>query len=210
MRSTRGFHKMTPRATARNAASAGLRARGIHLRRSTIVFRIEPIAAPFVDVVANMEQAVRVRCPVADRARTGPRTLKVRQRRRRLISPGILRVVSSTPTRLLPLRFGGQPEGLSKFFGSPFAVGDGVEPAHAHRRLIRLRKFRAGPSFRLRMAASFEKCLVIAASDGRRPDAKRADEDAVTRTLPGIAPFGPHPEPARGYEDHNESWTSPN
>src|SRR5580693_3884804 len=55
------FDVMTPRASARGAATAGKRPLRIPLRGNDVIARVVPIGAPFVHIVANIEESIRIR-----------------------------------------------------------------------------------------------------------------------------------------------------
>src|SRR5438067_7240310 len=66
------LHLMTPRAAAGYAAQAGVGTAGISLRRCVVVLRRVPVAAPLVNVLADVVKTIRVRSAAADRSRTDP------------------------------------------------------------------------------------------------------------------------------------------
>src|SRR5271155_1869243 len=60
-RAARNFHMMPPRSSARCLALAVHGTARIALRRTRIIIRIVPVAAPLVDVVTNVVKAKRIR-----------------------------------------------------------------------------------------------------------------------------------------------------
>src|SRR3954451_11074827 len=95
---------MTPRASARYAAHAGVGTAGISLRRNGVVIGRVPVAAPLVNVRADVVEAIRVLCSSADRMWTGRIVLQ-----RQLVAPRIVQPFRAAARGTLPLRFRREP-----------------------------------------------------------------------------------------------------
>src|SRR5579862_3469223 len=110
------FNVVSPGASARGFAGWLHRALLGTLRvafwRDRIVIRVVPIAAPFVQVVADVIQAERVRSVLRDSFWSGlPAGRVVWEGLRRIVSPGKLFLLEASAGGAFPFRFGGQTEG---------------------------------------------------------------------------------------------------
>src|SRR5262249_42452254 len=98
-RATGGLDVMAPRAAAGCSPVAGDRSCRVALRRIGVVVFAKPIRAPFVDVLAQIENAERVRQLLSDWPRTfdfaAPSAKVVRPRQWWLVAPRIQRVVAA-------------------------------------------------------------------------------------------------------------------
>src|SRR5262245_34004954 len=119
MRAARAFYAMPPRAASRDASDSRLWSLWIHRRRRGVIGRIEPVAAPFVDVFAEIVNAVSVRLPLSNASRSCPLTLKTLDQLGRLVAPRIFPSVLSATTGLLPFCLGRQPVKLVALFRVP-------------------------------------------------------------------------------------------
>src|ERR1700756_5901977 len=137
---------MTPR------TSAGGLARGfqrtlfwtvrIALGRGCVVIGIVPVAAPFVDVIANVVEPECVWGILRDQLGPGlPTHGIVGQRLGRIVAPRKLLLLQPSAGGKLPLCFGGKPEGASGLRAQPLAIADGIVPRGTGDRLLRMIEF---------------------------------------------------------------------
>jgi len=120
---------MPPRTAARSAPRASLRTDWVSLRRGRIVVRRIPIAAPLVNIFADIVQAEPVWSRFAYRFRScSPALHVIRTRLWRFISPGKQLTFDSSACRSLPLRLRGQSKTPTRSARQPFAIPHGVEP----------------------------------------------------------------------------------
>src|ERR1700686_1936042 len=101
----------------------------IALGRAGVVVGIVPIAAPLVDVVANVIETVGAGSVAGDGFGTGlPAGGVVRERLRRVVAPGKILLLEIAASGALPLGFGGKTVGTAGLRCEPLAVGISVEP----------------------------------------------------------------------------------
>src|SRR5258708_17249122 len=104
---------MPPGAAARCTPVPCGRSRRIALRRIGVVVFAEPIRAPLVDVLAQIENAERVGGLLADRPRSvdlaAPSAEVLRPREWRLLPPPGLPAFAPPPSGAPPLHFRGEP-----------------------------------------------------------------------------------------------------
>src|ERR1700690_2976594 len=95
---------MPPRSSARGLALATLGPSGIAFRRYRVIAGIVPIAAPLVDVVANIVQSEGVGCVAGDALRASlPASRIIRQRLRFFVAPGKIVLFEVATRRALQL-----------------------------------------------------------------------------------------------------------
>ena len=112
-----------------------LRALRIAVGRDGVVVRVVPVAAPFVDVVADVVKAERVGCVACDGLGTGlPARRVVGKRLRRVVSPGELLLFEASAGGAFPFGFGGQAEGRAGLRAQPFAVARRLRARKLRRR----------------------------------------------------------------------------
>src|SRR5205814_7622010 len=130
-------------------------------RRRVVVAGRVPIAAPLVDVLAEVVKAERVRRAEADRLGSGEPSRGIAGTRlRRIVAPRVPRSLHAAARGALPLRLGRQAEIAPRRAGEPFAVAHGVEPGDGDDRLPRIGERGTVPRGRRRMAAVAQKLAV--------------------------------------------------
>src|SRR5579884_2678113 len=176
MSRARGFHQMAPGTAPGDPSGSGFRPLGILGGRLLVVICGKPVAAPLVNVVAEIVHAVAIRMPLP--YRTGPRPLstKIVERFRRLAAPRIVtRHVRIAATRFLPFRFRRQSIRDAGRLGVPLAISHRVEPVHSDNRLIRITERWIVPLTRRFMMGLVEKSFVLAPCNAGRGDPEVAD-----------------------------------
>src|ERR1019366_4933150 len=88
-----------------------------------------PIAAPFVNVLAHVEEPVSVGLALADGF--GAITPTTGLQRRQLVAPGIETLRKTAAGGIFPLGFGGQADRHIPLGGEPVAVRHGIIPSGA-------------------------------------------------------------------------------
>ena len=193
-RAARHLDVMTP------GTSAGSLARGLHraLFRSAgiafgsdcVVIRIVPVAAPFVDVVADVAQAETAGWVLRDRLRTVlPTTGVIGKRLWWFVSPGKLLLFETSPGGTLPLCLGGKAEPAPGLRAQPVAVTYGLVPADSRHRLLRVVEVRMLPERRRLRRTGREKSPIFRVRDLGRCEQKGIDPDAMDRAFAVLAGF---------------------
>src|SRR5450759_2382457 len=118
-----------PRAASGRAADAVRGASRVLGGRGGVVGRVVPIAAPLVNVLAHVKQAVTIRLALADGF--GTVTPTVGLHRRQLVAPGIEPLWKTSAGGEFPFGFGGQPDRQIPLASEPVAVRHGIEPTDA-------------------------------------------------------------------------------
>src|ERR1019366_4015215 len=98
-----------PGAASGRASDAARGALRVHGGRDCVVGRIVPIAAPFVNVLAHVEEPVSVGLALADGF--GAITPTTGLQRRQLVAPGIETLRKTAAGGIFLLGFGGQADG---------------------------------------------------------------------------------------------------
>src|SRR5579862_7038344 len=152
------------------AASSGFaRTARIAIGRCGVVIRVVPVAAPFVDVVANIVEAESVRSVMGHRLWTGlPARGVVRARVRRVVTPRKLFLLETAAGSAFPLGFGGQAVASGRLFTQPFAVAGGFVPGRSGDRLLGMIETWIIPERRRSCTRCAEKALVFRIRDLRR------------------------------------------
>src|ERR1700688_502793 len=120
---------MTPRPATRRLPLALVRAMRIALGRRCIVVRVIPIAAPLVNVVANVIEAEGVGCVMGYRLRAIlPSRRVIRERLWRLRGPGEIFLVEIAARTTLPFRFRRKTVAARGLRGQPLAVCTPPDP----------------------------------------------------------------------------------
>src|ERR1019366_4331463 len=112
------------------AAGSALGTWRVYPGRPAVIGRVVPIAAPFVNVLAHVEEAVAVRFALAHGFGTVPPTAGVHGGQG--VAPGVETLLEPAPRGKFPLGLGGQAHRPIPLAGEPLAVRHGIEPAHAH------------------------------------------------------------------------------
>jgi len=194
--------------------SAGRLACGLHraLFRSAriafgsdcVVIRIVPVAAPFVDVVADVVQAECAGCVLRDRLRAVlPPTAVIGERGWRFISPRELLLFEASPCGALPLGLGWKAERVPGLRAQPSAVTYGFVPGNSRHRLLRTVEVRMLPEWRHLRRSGAQKSPIFRIGDLRRCQKKRIDPYAMDRAFAILAGFGAHQKPARRNRDQD-------
>src|SRR5580704_3890331 len=144
---------MPPRTAARGSPRSFLRALRIALRRNAIVIGVEPVGAPFMDICADVEEAVGVFFCLADALRRGlPARRVIFEGFERGVAPGVEFLLGAATRCAFPFGFGWQTVALMRERAQPFAVRHRVEPGRGDDRLLWVREIRIVPVQRLAMA----------------------------------------------------------
>src|SRR5580692_12127694 len=136
-RAARHFHMMPPRSSARSLALAARRAAWIALGRTRVVIRIVPVAAPLVEIVANVVKAKSVGGVACNPLRTRlPARRVVGKRLRRFVTPGKVFLFKAAARRTLPFGLGRQTVVAARLRAKPLAVAGRLKPGDTSDRLL--------------------------------------------------------------------------
>ena len=140
---------VTPGASAGGFADADFRAARVVIGRDGIVAGIVPIAAPFVDVIAEVVEAEGIWRVEGDwlGAIEPPRRV-IGKRLRRVVAPGKIFLLEVAAGGALPLGFGGKAVGAGGLGGEPVAIIVSVKPGDACYGLLRMVEIGIGPEGR--------------------------------------------------------------
>ena len=106
------FDVVAPGSTAGRLALALFRAPRIPVRRDPVIARVIPVAAPFVDVLANIVEAEGVGGVARNRLRAGlPARGVIGKRPRRIVAPGEIFLFQAAACGMFPFSFRGQAVG---------------------------------------------------------------------------------------------------
>src|ERR1700682_816635 len=137
---------MAPGTSAGSLALAELEAAWIAPGRHRIIVGIVPVAAPLMDVVANIVEAEKVGGVTGDWLRAVlPASGIIGTRLRRVVAPGELFLFFIASGGALPLGFGGQMVRAAGLSSQPFAILCGTKPGNAGHRLIGMIEIRIVP-----------------------------------------------------------------
>lgn len=137
-RATRYLHMMAPRSSPRGLPLPFVWAPWIVFRRSCIITRVVPVAAPFVNVIAKVINAESIGSVEGHDFRAGlPSGGIVRQRLRRFVAPGEILLLGIAACGTLPFGLGGKTELATSLRGEPPAVAIGFIPGNRSHRLSR-------------------------------------------------------------------------
>src|ERR1700730_1160001 len=170
----RYFDVVSPGSTTGGLAFGLVWAARVALRRHSVIIRVVPVAAPFVDVVANIVKAKGVGGIAAHRLGTGlPASGVVGERLRRSIAQRKIFLLHSAAGGKLPLGFGGQTVEAGGLRAQPIAVSDSVEPRNSGDRLLRMIEVGIAPKWRCQRGHRPQKGFVFGVGDlrGRQPEA---------------------------------------
>jgi len=174
----------------------------IVIGRDGVVVGIVPIAAPFVDVVAHIEEAEGVGSVAGHGVRPGlPAGGVVGERLRRVIAPGKIMLLEVAAGGVLPFGFGGKTKAATGLLGEPAAVAIGVKPGDACDRLLGMIEIFVAPvRWRVRSDGG-QKERVFGVGDLSAGKEKSIEPDTVDRALAVLAGGGTHEEPGGGNGD---------
>jgi hypothetical protein len=196
-RSPRHFDVVTPRASARRAPCACGGSLRIPLWRNRVIPRVIPIRAPFMDIVAQIKEAVRIGRIQSNGLRTRfPSVRVIRNLFGRAVAPGIQFAFYASACSAFPFGFGREPVALPEFAAQPIAVCDGVKPRHSDDRLFGMREIRIVPKQRRRMASLFHKSDIFRVRRLVCRQLKRINPDSMLSLFIIPARVAAHPEPA--------------
>jgi len=130
------FDVVAPGASAGGFALADIRARfgaaGIAVGRGGVVVGIVPVAAPFVDVVAEVVKAEGIGGVAGDGLGSGlPASGVVGKRFQRFVAPGKIFLFEIAAGGALPFGLSGEMVGATGLGGQPLTVMVGFEPGDA-------------------------------------------------------------------------------
>src|ERR1700722_2882218 len=123
------LHVMPPRSSARGLALAALGAKRIAFRRTRVVIRIVPVAAPLVEIVTNVVEAKGVSSVARNPLRASPPTCRVVGKRlRRFVAPWKAFLFKAAACRTLPFGLCRQTVVASGLRANPLAVPGRIKP----------------------------------------------------------------------------------
>ena len=189
---------------ARRLHRALFRSAGIAFGSDCIVIRIVPVAAPFVDVVADVVQAESAGRVLRDRLRTVlPTTGVIGKRLWWFVSPRELLLFEASPGGAFPLCLGRKAELVPSLRAQPVAVTYGFVPGDSRHRLVRMVEVRMLPEGRHWRRTGPQKLPIFRIRDLRRGEPKGINPDAMDRAFAVLAGFRAHQKPARGNRDQD-------
>jgi len=175
----------------------------ISLGRCSVIVGIVPVAAPLVDIVANVIQAERVGGVTGDGLGTGlPAPGVVRKRLRRLVAPGIILLFEIAAGSAFPLGFGGKTVGAAGLRDEPLAIAIGIEPRDAGDGLPRMVEVGILPEGRWLISSRLHKALVVGIRDLSGGEKESVDPDPMDGAFAILTRIGAHEEP--GSRDRDE------
>src|SRR5262249_27401947 len=108
MRGAGGFNLMAPGSAAGDSTGSIFGTSRISVWTLAVVVLRIPVRTPFVNVIADVEQAITIGRPFGDRPWRRPGRAEVFNRLRRLVSPGVVTVFDASAAGFFPLGFGWQ------------------------------------------------------------------------------------------------------
>jgi hypothetical protein len=186
------FNVMAPRSSAGGFAlrlhRALLRAARVALGRDCVVVGVVPVAAPLVNVVADIVKAERVRGVSGDRFRAGlPARGIVWHRLRRIVSPWKLLLFEAAAGGVFPFSFGRKAEGTGCLRGQPFAIAGGFMPGDSRDGLPGVVEIRILRERRWQSSGCEQEALILGVRDLRRGHEERIDPYAMDGTFAILA-----------------------
>src|ERR1017187_7551817 len=127
---TRVLDVVPPCSASRRAAGSALAPLRVYRGRPAVIRRVVPIGAPFVNVLAHVEEAVPVGLAMADGFGAVPPTAGIDGGQ--FAAPGLEPRLEPSAGGEFPLALGGQAPRPIPLAGEPLAVRRGIEPIHAH------------------------------------------------------------------------------
>jgi hypothetical protein len=171
------------------------RAARIVFRRCDVVIRVIPIAAPFVNIVADVVKAEGVGSVTGDSFGTSlPARRIVGQRLRRIVSPRKLFLFESAACGAFPFGLGGKTEVASGLRAQPLAIAQCIVPGNAGDWLLRVIEMRIVPEWRWRGLRGLQKAPIFGVADLSGSEIERIDRDAMNRAFTVLAGVGSHEE----------------
>src|ERR1700722_3249657 len=193
---------MTPRPAARGFPLALVRAARIALGRRCIVGRVIPIAAPLVNVIANVIEAEGVGRVLGYRlGAVLPSTRVTWKRLRRLVAPGKIFLFETAARSPLPFRFRGKTVAAVGLRAQPVAVSIRIEPGDAGDRLPRVIQIRIVPERRRLTLDRMEEPLIFRVGDLRGREQESVNPDAVNGPFTIVSRSRAHQKPRCGDGD---------
>src|SRR5882672_2325099 len=178
------------------------RAARIALRRDGVVVRIVPVAAPLVNVVANVVEAEGVGDVARDGLGSGlPASGVIRERLRRSVAPGEIVLLEIAAGGALPFGFGWETVRTRGLGGEPLAITVGVEPGDAGYGLLGMIEILVVPEGRRIGCSGTEIDRVFGIGDLRGGKEEGVDPNAVDGTFTILTGGGAHEGPRRGNGD---------
>src|ERR1039457_4351512 len=127
---TRVLDVVPPCSASRRAAGSALAALRVYRGRPAVIRRVVPIGAPFVNVLAHLEEAVPVGLAMAGGFGAVPPTAGIDGGQ--FVAPGVEALLEAAAGGEFPLGLGGQEHPPIPLAGEPLAVRRGIEPSHDH------------------------------------------------------------------------------
>jgi len=175
----------------------------IALGRGSVIIRVVPVAAPFVNIVANVIKAERVGSVLSDWLGASlPACGVVWKRLRRIIAPGKLFLFEAAAGGTFPFGFGGKAEVASGLVTQPFAVARGIMPGGSGYGLLRVIEVGIAPERRRCGSGRNEESRVLLVCDLSGGEQERVDPYATDRFLAILAFVRSHEKNRR--RDSNE------
>src|SRR5258708_9399939 len=201
----RDLDLMAPGTSAGGLALAELEAAWIALGRHRIIVGIVPVAAPLVDIVANIVEAEKVGGVTGDWLwAVLPASGIIGTRLRRLVAPGELFLFFVASGGALPLGFGGQTVRVAGLSSQPLAILCAMKPGNAGHRLIGMIEIRIVPEGWRRSGGRAEEQFILRVRDLCGCQQEGIDPDTVDGTFAVLTGVAAHQEPAFG--DGDQRW----
>ena len=130
------FDVVAPGSAPGRAAFSDFGTARVSVGRSREIRRRIPIAAPFVNIFADVVKSIAVGCLLGDGLGAGNPALGiVGPQVRRFVAPRIEHGLDSAAGRSFPFGLGRQAVAAARLFAQPIAVGRGIKPGHTDDRL---------------------------------------------------------------------------
>ena len=198
----RYFDVVSPGSAAGGFALARFGAARVAIGRHGVVTGVVPVAAPFVDVFANVIQAEGIGSVASHRLRAGlPARGIVGERLRRGIAPRESLLLEAAAGGQFPFRFGRQAVGTANLRTEPLAVSSGFEPRDASHRLLGIGKVGIREEGRRLRRRRAEKVFVFGIGDLRGGEPERVNPDPMNWTFAVLSGGRAHQEPGGGNLD---------
>lgn len=187
---------MAPRAAARGFAQAALGPARIAVGRNGIVIRVVPVAAPLMHIVADVVKAEGI----GDVMSHGlgavlPALSVVRERLRRVFSPGKLLLLDAAPGGSLPLGLGRKAVAAGGLCAQPAAIQRGFVPGNSDNWLRGMAEVWVLPEGWSRTRSRAEEPIVFGVGHLRSSEKKSINPDSVDRTLAILTGVRAHEKP---------------
>src|SRR6266849_1780020 len=137
-------------------------------------------------------------------------------RMRGFVAPRVQRALQAATRCALPFRLGGQPVAVSRDATQPFAVFDGLEPAHGGDRTFGMIEVRMIPEGRRGVTREFEEKPIVPVAHRKYTEQEIVDRHPMRRPLLIAAPIASHhkltawnPDQGRFYDWFRQTILTP-